>query len=60
MPCKGTKLELSLGLQNVNVNVNVETAMAKRLAVQIMNLDTIHETKTFLADDEKQSEKRKR
>ena len=45
---------------NVNVNVNAKTAIAKRLAVQIMKQDRIYETKKFLADDEKQSETRKR
>jgi len=29
----------------VNVNVNAKTAIAKRLAVLIMNLDWMHETK---------------
>jgi len=42
------------------VNVNAKFAIAKRLAVQIMNPDRIHETKKFSADNEKQSEKGKR
>jgi len=58
MPCKGTKIEL--GLRNINANVNVKSAIAKRQALQIMNPDRIHDTKTFLTNDEKQSEKRKR
>jgi len=37
-----------------------KTAIAKRLAVQITNPDRIRETKKFSADDEKQSETRKR
>jgi len=45
-------------LGNVNVNLNAKTAIAKHLAVQIMNPDRIHETQKFSADDEKQSEKR--
>jgi len=39
-----------------NVNGNAKTAIAKRPAVQIINLDRIHETQKFSADDEKQSE----
>jgi len=35
-----------------------KTAIAKRLAVQIMNPDRMHETKKFSADDEQQSETR--
>jgi len=34
--------------------------LAEMLEVQIMNPDRIHETKKISADDEKQSEKRKR
>ena len=43
-----------------NVNVNVKTAIAKRLAVHIMNPEMINETKKFSADDGKQSEIGKR
>jgi len=42
------------------LDANANTAMTKRLAVQIINSDGIHETKKFSADDEKQSETRKR
>jgi len=42
------------------MHVNAKTAIAKRLAVQNMNSDGIYETKKFSADNEKQSEKRKR
>jgi len=41
-------------------NDNAKTAIAKRLAAQIMNTDRIHEKKKFSVDNEKQSEKRKR
>ena len=37
-----------------------KTAIAKRLVVQIMNPEMIHETKKFSADDGKQSETGKR
>jgi len=43
-----------------DVNHNAKTAIAKRLAVQILNPNVIHKTKKFSANDEKQSEKRKR
>ena len=43
-------------LNNLSINVNVKTKIAKRLAVQIMNQDMIHETKKFSADDGKQLE----
>jgi hypothetical protein len=44
---------------NVNVKVNAKIAIAKRLAVHIMNPDRMHETNKFSADDGKQLEIRK-
>jgi len=43
----------------MHVNVNVKAKLSLRNAVQIMNLDGIHETKKCSVDDVKQSETRK-
>jgi len=43
-----------------DITVDAKIAFAKRLAVQIMNPDRIHETKKVSTDDETQSEKGKR
>ena len=40
-------LSLSLKFNSYDGNVDVKTAVAKRLAVQIMNPEMIHETKNF-------------
>jgi len=42
-----------------SVNAIEKTVIAKRLIVQILNPNKMHETKKFSADSEKQSEKRK-
>ena len=55
---------MAQGLQRVNlgllnVHVNVRNRNCKRLTVQIMNPEMMHETKKFSADDGKQSETEK-